>query len=191
MEYLCVPQSVKARFIALQTGGMHSRQAEIGESSLDILDKLLANAPLQINLLVFVPLTDTSIPPNRADVDHAIPELDECTSLDGNIQVCHIMQDESHELLVVVLANPLDERMRGQRLAHTVGGQTVLGEAEVEECGDGDGGGAELFLLLGEVRAADEANGDFVTQSGEELEHFGRYSLSDGTRPIRDMVTTL
>lgn len=40
-------------------------------------------------------------------------------------------------------------------MTETVGDQTVLGEAEVEEGSDGDGGCAELFLLFYEVGASD------------------------------------
>jgi len=42
-----------------------------------------------------------------------------------------------------------------QGYAEAVGGEAVFGEAEVEEGCDGDGRGAELFLLFCEVRAAD------------------------------------
>ena len=62
--------------------------------------------------------------------------------------------------------------MARQGHPHPVCRQPVLGEAEVEEGRDGDGGRAELFLLLDEVGAPDEANGAFVTQGGEELEDF-------------------
>lgn len=58
-------------------------------------------------------------------------------------------------------------------MAELVGCQAVLGEAEVEERGYVDGRGAELFLLLDEVGAADEADGAFLTEGGEEGEHFG------------------
>ena len=62
--------------------------------------------------------------------------------------------------------------MGGQWDTEFVGGQTVFGEAEVEEGGYGDGGGADLLLLFGEVGAADEADGYFMAQGGEKGEHF-------------------
>lgn len=149
------------------------RKTQVRELLLDSLHEFLANLVLQIKLLVLIALLHRGVPANRAYVDHAVPELDESTPLHRNVQVRDVVQDEAHELLVVVLADPLDERMRRERHAHADGGQAVLGKAEVEEVGDGDARGAQLLLLLGEVGAADEANGDLVTEGGEELEHLG------------------
>ena len=133
---------------------------------------------LEIELLILVALLDRSIPANRADIDHAIAELDECATLHRDVQVGDVVQDELDQLLVVVLADPLDEAVRRERHAHADGRQAVLREAEVEEGGDGDAGGAELLLLLGQVGAADEADGDFVAEGGEELEDFGGDGLA-------------
>jgi hypothetical protein len=152
---------------------IYIRKPQIRELLPHSLHKLLANLVLKIKLLILVPLLHSSVPANRAHIDHAVPELDKRASLDRDIQIRNIVQDEAHELLVVVLADPLDERVRRERHAHADRGQAVLGEAEVEEVGDGDARGAELFLLLGEVGAADEADGDFVAEGGEELEHLG------------------
>lgn len=121
---------------------------------------------LEIKLLVLVALLDRSIPSDRADIDHAIAELDESTALHGDVQVGDVVQDELDQLLVVVLADPLDEAVRRERHAHADGRQAVLREAKVEEGGDGNAGGAELLLLLGEVGAADETDGDFVAEGG-------------------------
>lgn len=85
------------------------------------------------------------------------------------------MQDKVGQLLVLVLADPLDEAVGGQRLAQLVRGQAVLGEAVVKEGGDGHAGGlAELLFLLDEVGAADEADGALLAESLEEVEDFGR-----------------
>lgn len=46
------------------------------------------------------------------------------------------MQDELDELLVLFLADPLDERLRLERLAELDGRQAVLGEAKVKVIGD-------------------------------------------------------
>lgn len=135
---------------------------------------------LEVELLVLVALLDGGVPANRANVDHAVPELNESAALHRNVQISHIVQDEPHKLLVVVLANPLDEAVRRERHAHTDGGQAILGEAEVEEGGDGDAGGAELLLLLGEVGAADETDRNFVAEGREELQHLRR----DGLREV-------
>lgn len=151
----------------------NSRQTKIREFLLDSSDKRLPYAVLQVILLVLVPLGHRRIPANRTDIDHTIPELDKRASLLRQVQVGNVVQDEFGQLFVFLLADPGDEAVRGEGHAHAVGRQTVLGEAKVEEGGYGDGGGAELFLLLDEVGAADEADGDFVAESGEELEHFG------------------
>lgn len=85
------------------------------------------------------------------------------------------MQDKVGQLLVLVLADPLDEAVGGQRLAQLVRGQAVLGEAVVEEAGDGHAGRlAELLFLLDEVGAADEADGALLAEGLEEVEDFGR-----------------
>jgi hypothetical protein len=161
----------------------HIRKAQIRELLLDSLHKLLANLVLEIELLILVALLDRSIPADRADVDHTIAELNKRAALHRDIQIGHVVQDEAHQLLVVVLPNPLDEAVRRERHTHTDRREPVLREAEVEEGGDGDAGGAELFLLLGEVGAADEADGDFVAQGGEELQHLGRDGLEERERP--------
>ena len=138
---------------------------------------------LEIKLLILVALLDRSVPANRAHVDHAITELNKRAALHRDIQISHVVQDEAHKLLVVVLANPLDEAVRRERHTHANSCKSVLREAEVEEGGDGDAGGAELFLLLGEVGAADKADRDFVTEGGQELEHLRRDGLEERERP--------
>lgn len=138
---------------------------------------------LEIKFLILIALLNRSIPANRAHIDHAIAELHKRAALHGDIQVGDVVQDELDQLLVVVLADPLDEAVRRERHAHADGGQPVLREAEVEEGGDGDAGGAELFLLLGEVGAADEADGDFMAEGGEELEHLRGDGLEGSERP--------
>lgn len=85
------------------------------------------------------------------------------------------MQDVIDELLVLGLADPLDEAVGGEFLSQLVRCQSVLGEAEVEEGRDGHTGWlADLFLLLGEVGAADVADGAFLAEGREDGEDFGR-----------------
>lgn len=150
---------------------MNSRQSKIWEFLLQTLDKSLPDSMLQIKLLIIISLLHARVPAHWADVDHAIAELDESTSLDWDVQVCDVVQNVSDELLVLFLTNPLDEAVRGERLAHAVRGQAILCEAEVEERSDWDRGRAELLLLFGEIGASDEADCYFVAERGEELEH--------------------
>ena len=83
------------------------------------------------------------------------------------------MQDKTDKLLVLVLANVLDEAVGGERLAQLVRRQAVLGEAEVEERGHVHRRRAELLLLLDQVGTADEADGAFLAEGRKEGEHFG------------------
>ena len=134
-----------------------------------------------VSLEVFA-LLDTRVAAHGTDIHHAVPELDEGAALDGDIEAGDVDQDPVHELFVCGFAEPGDERGRGEGDAHAEGCETVLGEREVEEGGYREGGGAELFLLFDEVGAADEADGAFVAEGGEEGEHFGGYGLWWGGR---------
>jgi hypothetical protein len=144
-----------------------------------LLNKQLANPMLLVVLFVVVALLCAGVAPNGRHVDHAIAKLDKGAALDGDVEVGNVVQDEAHQLLVLRLADPLDEAVGGQLLAEPVGCEAVLGEAEIEHGGDVDVGAAELFLLFDEVAAADEADGDFLAQAHEEGEHFGGGALCE------------
>lgn len=162
--------------------GMDSsiRKPQVAKLLLENRNKLLSNLGLLVVGLELVSLLCAGVSADGADVDHAVAELDEGSSLDGDVQVGNVVQDKVGQLLVLVLADPLDEAVGGQRLAQLVRGQAVLGEAVVEEGGDGHASGlAELLLLLDEVGAADEADGALLAESLEELEDFGRGILDD------------
>lgn len=82
------------------------------------------------------------------------------------------MEDEPHELLVRVLAQPLDEAVRRERHPRFVCREAVLGEAEVEERGHWNGAGAQLLLLLGVIRTANVADGYLLAEGVEEGQSF-------------------
>ena len=127
----------------------HIRQAQVAESLPQNSNKLFSHFGILIKRLKLASLLVAGITADGGNVDHAITELDEGAPLDRNIQVRNVVQDEVGKLLVLVLANPLDEAAGLQRLALLEGRQPVLREAEVEERGDRDTGGfAKLFLLL-------------------------------------------
>lgn len=157
--------------------GANSRQSQIGKLLLQRLDEVGTDVVGEIKGLVVITLLNTGITPDGGHVDHAVAELDERSTLDGNVEVGDVVQDEADEALVVVLADPLDEAVARERLAHTVSREPILRKAKVEERGDGDGRSAELFLLLSEVGAADEANGDLVAKLRQELQHFRCHAL--------------
>ena len=100
--------------------------------------ELLPDLVLQIKLLIIIPLLSARIPANGADIDHPIPEFDEGASLDGDVKLREISQDEVHQLLVLVLAEPLDEGVRFERDAELECREAVFREAVVEERGDVD-----------------------------------------------------
>lgn len=150
------------------------------ESLLESCDELLSYSGLLVESLEVVSLLGAGITTNRGDIDHAISEFNKGSTLDGDIQIGNVVQTEVDELLVLVLANPLDEAVGLQRLAELESGQSVLGEAEVEEGGDIDAGGlAELFLLLGEVGAANVAGRTLGAESLQEFENLGGGRLSE------------
>jgi hypothetical protein len=159
----------------IQKDGGYIRKPQVAKLLLESSNKLLSNLCVLVVGLKLVSLLCAGVSADGADVDHAVAELDERSSLDGDVQVGNVVQDKVGQLLVLVLADPLDEAVGGQRLAQLVRGQAVLGEAVVEEGGDGHAGGlAELLFLLDEVGAADEADGALVAEGLEEVEDFGR-----------------
>ena len=157
-----------------------SRQINIRKLLAQNVHKRLADLILQIILLVLIPLLRTRITPNGANIDHPIPELDKRAPLDRDIQIRDIMQDELDQLLIPVLANPIDEALARQQGAQLVRRQPVLGEAEVEARGDAQRCRPELLLLLHEVGAADVADGDFLAKVGEHSDHLGGADLGGG-----------
>lgn len=62
-----------------------------------------------------------------------VPKLNKRPPLDRNVDPRDIHEAEVDQLLVFVLAEPLDEAVAGQRHAESVGCQPVFREAEVEQ----------------------------------------------------------
>lgn len=54
-------------------------------------------------------------------------------------------------------------------ILHTVGSQTILSKAEVEESLDIHISGTQLLLLLDQITAAHEANRDLVAQTSQQI----------------------
>lgn len=119
-----------------------------------------------------VSLVDTRASSDRANVDHSVAELNKGSTLLGELHIRNVFQTEVHQILVLILAQPLNEAVAGKSLAQTNCRQTILGKAEVEETGDIDRRGTKLLLLLDQVGTANEANGTLVAQLRKELEHF-------------------
>lgn len=164
----------------------------MAEALLQSLDKLLADLGVLVKLLKVVALLGAGVATNGADVDHAVAELDKGAALDGEVEVGDVMEAEVGEFLVLVLADPLDEGVGLEGLAELVGSEAVLGEAKVEEGGDGLAGGlAQLLLLLGKVGAADVADGALGAKVLEDLEDLGGGVLCDCQRRRRAAERTM
>lgn len=172
-------------------------EAEVGEGLLELGDHGGADVVLLVVSLVVVALGGGGVTPDGRHVDHAVAEFDEGAALDGDVEVRDVVEDPVfsasasttpslcekrnidaplRQRIVLLLPDPPDEARARELLAQSVGSQAVLREAKVEEGGDVDGA-AELLLLLDEVGAADETDGDLVAELGEELQHFGLCEL--------------
>ncbi len=160
--------------VAYQEGGgwwKDARQVQVSEPLPQLLDEGGPDAVLEIVLLEGEALLEIGIAADRRDVDHAVAELDKGAALDGDVEVGDVVQDEVDELFVLSLADPLDEARARQGLAQLPGRQAVLAEAEVEHARHGPVGGAELLLLLHQVRAAHVPYGDLLPQRRERGQH--------------------
>lgn len=80
---------------------------------LEDLDKLLPHLGALVVRLKLVALLVARVAADGADVDHAVAELDEGAALDGDVEVGNVVQDKVGELLVLGLADPLDEAVGG------------------------------------------------------------------------------
>lgn len=76
-------------------------------------------------------------------------------------------------MLILLLPQPANEARTSQLLSQSISRQTILRKAKVEEASNGYRGRAKLFLLFDEIGAPNEADGAFVSEGGEKLEHFG------------------
>lgn len=152
----------------------------MAEFLLEHSDKLFAHLGVLVVGLKLVALLVAGVTADGADVDHAVAELDKGAALDGDVEVGNVVQHKVGELLVLGLAEPLDEAVGGQGLAELEGREAVFGEAEIKQRRDGRAGGpADLLLLLGEVGAADEADGALLAQSAQDGEDLGGGALGD------------
>lgn len=71
--------------------------------------------------LELVSFLDTSITSNRADIDHAIAELNKSTALLGQLHFREVAQTEVCQFLVFLLPEPLDKAVAGKRFAQAIG----------------------------------------------------------------------
>ncbi|KAI6771954.1 hypothetical protein HG530_002912 [Fusarium avenaceum] len=94
----------------LEAGGLCDvRKTEVAESLFENSDELLADLCVLVELLKDVSLLGAGVTADGANVDHAVAELDKGTALDGDVKIGDVVQDKVGELLVLLLANVLDE----------------------------------------------------------------------------------
>lgn len=79
------------------------------------------------------------------------------------------MKKELDQLLVLLLAEEVDEGLRLERLSELDGGQTVLGEAEVKVLGDCSTESNQLGLKL-----SSDIRRTVLSVDGELLSDFGQ-----------------
>lgn len=109
-----------------QSLGYYSRQAKVAKLLAQDRNKGLTDLGGLVVGLEVMTLLVAGVTANRADVHHAVAELDKGATLDGNIEIGNVVQAEVGKLLPLVLANPLDEAVGGELLAELEGSQAVL-----------------------------------------------------------------
>jgi hypothetical protein len=62
------------------------------------------DVPLLVKLLKVTSLLLAAVPTDRRHVEHAIPELDECSSLDWDVQIRNVPQHKVYEALQPLLS---------------------------------------------------------------------------------------
>ena len=104
------------------------------------------------------------------------------THLDGNVEIGKVLHDPVDQPLDVVLAQVLGDGLDLQKVSVLVGHEAVLGEVVRKDLGNAN---SELLLLLGEVGAADDADGDLLGEGLHEVHHLGRHlAAGDGEGTI-------
>ena len=122
---------------------------------------------LEVELLEVVTLLAAAVAPDGRDVEHAVTKLDECATLDGDVEVGNVVQDEVDQRLDLRVAQVLEEGRLFHELPLLVSGQPVLRKEKVETV---EAVGAQLLLLLLQVRATHHANEHALAQPLKEIQ---------------------
>ena len=104
-----------------------------------------ADLMLEVELLEVVALLAAAVAPDGRDVEHAVAELDEGATLDRDVQVGDVVQDEIDQRLEFRLAQVLEEGRLFNESTCLVRGEPILREEVVEAL---KAVVAELLLLL-------------------------------------------
>jgi hypothetical protein len=68
-------------------------ETEVRECFLELGNHLGADIMLDVVLVVVVALLDAGVTANGGDVDHAVAELDECASFNGDVEVGDVVEN--------------------------------------------------------------------------------------------------
>ena len=101
------------------------------------------------------PLSQRAVSTNGREIEHAKSILHESASLDGNIQICNVVENIVHQFFEVWFAKFLGDRPGNDLLPVQVSLNTVLAEDIVN---DVKGGVTELLVDLREVRARHDSD---------------------------------
>lgn len=89
----CIPQVVISKFL------------------LEDSDEFLSDTVLVVVGIECFSFCLGAVPPDGRDIDHSCPVLDECASLDGDLQVGDVMQAEVQEGLQLLFAEIVFDRL--------------------------------------------------------------------------------
>mmetsp|Transcript_12147 Transcript_12147/g.32576 ORF Transcript_12147/g.32576 Transcript_12147/m.32576 type:complete len:216 (+) Transcript_12147:244-891(+) len=123
----------------------------------------------EVELFELVSLLATAIPANGREVEHALSELNEGTSLDRDVQIGNVVQRPVNHPLQVGLTQVPNKA--GLTNLHTVlvREQAILGKAVVEHVR----AISQLLLLFDKVRASDDTNADLLSKGLQVLDGLG------------------
>mmetsp|Transcript_87863 Transcript_87863/g.253415 ORF Transcript_87863/g.253415 Transcript_87863/m.253415 type:complete len:233 (+) Transcript_87863:191-889(+) len=149
-------------------------QVQVRELLSHLCHHVFPNIVRQIELLELVALLSAAVPADRRQVQHALTELDEGPSLDGDVEVGNVPQGPVDDPLQVLFTEMSDDTRLADLLAVFVREQSVLGEAVVKHVR----AVPQLLLLLVQVRPSDHADANPFAQRLQVLDCLRRDDLA-------------
>mmetsp|Transcript_13087 Transcript_13087/g.15804 ORF Transcript_13087/g.15804 Transcript_13087/m.15804 type:complete len:218 (+) Transcript_13087:337-990(+) len=147
----------------------------IRELLLECFHHLLPHPSTLIKLLELIAFFLTAVASNRRYVEHASTEFDEGPSLDGDLEIRDIVENEVDKLLQFLLAQEILQALLSKQSSSLRCDKSVLREKIFVLVGSIF---TDLFLDLNQVRASDDPNVNSLAKFLHELEHTGVSSLA-------------
>lgn len=154
-------------------------QRVIWELLLEGTDHLSTDAVLLVISLKLVSLFGGRVSTDWRNVDHAVTELNESTSSLWKLDLRKILQNEDNELVVLLLAQPIDEGLGGKLFTASVGSETIFSEAVIKHL---ENIGTKLFTLLCQIRATNKPNHSLLSDLSQSVLHFVGNRKSGGSQ---------